>query len=77
MVAVYGAYFHGGLGILLMARYTVTGESRLATVNALKNLTARVLSWLAVAAFFLHNAGWARSPVFKPALCPDRAACRA
>ena len=33
-VAIYGGYFNGGLGILLMALYTLTGESRLNTVNA-------------------------------------------
>ncbi len=55
-VAVYGGYFNGGLGILLMALYTVAGESRLNTVNALKNLNSLVLSWLSVAAFVLAGA---------------------
>ncbi len=50
-VAVYGGYFNGGLGILLMALYTLTGESRLNTVNALKNLNSLVLSLLSVGAF--------------------------
>lgn len=50
-VAIYGGYFNGGLGILLMALYTLTGEGRIHTVNALKNLNSLVLSWLAVAAF--------------------------
>jgi uncharacterized membrane protein YfcA len=55
-VAIYGGYFNGGLGILLMALYTVTGESRIHTVNALKNLNSLVLSWLAVGAFVLAGA---------------------
>jgi uncharacterized membrane protein YfcA len=50
-VAVYGGYFNGGLGILLMALYTLSGESRLNTVNALKNLNSFVLSLLSVVAF--------------------------
>lgn len=50
-VSVYGGYFNGGLGILLMALYTLCGESRLNTVNALKNLNSFVLSLLSVAAF--------------------------
>ncbi len=50
-VAVYGGYFNGGLGILLMALYTLTGETRLNTVNALKNLNSFVLALLSVAAF--------------------------
>lgn len=52
-VSVYGGYFNGGLGILLMALYTVLGESSLSTVNALKNLCSLVLSLLSVAAFVL------------------------
>ncbi len=51
LTAVYGGYFNGGLGILLMALYAVTGESRINTANALKNLNSLVLSWLSVAAF--------------------------
>lgn len=58
-VAVYGGYFNGGLGILLMALYTVAGESRLNTVNGLKNLNSSVLSVLSVAAF-----AWAGSIVW-------------
>ncbi|MFP8780079.1 sulfite exporter TauE/SafE family protein [Hydrogenophaga sp. RWCD_12] len=55
-VAIYGGYFNGGLGILLMALYTVAGETRLNTVNALKNLNSLVLSWLSVAAFVIAGA---------------------
>ncbi len=50
-VSIYGDYFNGGLGILLMALYTLSGESRLNTVNALKNLNSFVLSLLSVVAF--------------------------
>ena len=50
-VAVYGGYFNGGLGILLMALYTVAGDRDLVKVNALKNLNSLVLSLLSVAAF--------------------------
>jgi len=56
VVAVYGGYFNGGLGILLMALYTVAGESRLNVVNALKNLNSLVLSWLSVGALVLNGA---------------------
>lgn len=56
LVAIYGGYFNGGLGILLMALYTVAGESRLNVVNALKNLNSLVLSWLSVAAFVIAGA---------------------
>ena len=50
-VAVYGGYFNGGLGILLMALYALAGERHLHTANALKNLNSLVLSLLSVAAF--------------------------
>jgi len=55
-VSVYGGYFNGGLGILLMALYTLTGESRMNQANALKNLNSFVLSILSVVAFALAGA---------------------
>ncbi|MDP4302942.1 sulfite exporter TauE/SafE family protein [Leptothrix discophora] len=51
LVSVYGGYFNGGLGILLMALYTLAGEARIHTANALKNLNSLLLSLLSVAAF--------------------------
>lgn len=62
-VAVYGGYFNGGLGILLMALYALTGESNLNTANALKNLNSLVLSLLSVAAF-----AWAGAVAWPQAL---------
>lgn len=50
-VAVYGGYFNGGLGILLMALYALCGESHIHTANALKNANSLILSLLSVAAF--------------------------
>ena len=61
-VAVYGGYFNGGLGILLMALYLLVGEQRLNTVNALKNLNSFVLSVLSVVAF-----AWAGAIVWREA----------
>jgi uncharacterized membrane protein YfcA len=55
-VAVYGGYFNGGLGILLMALYLLCGEQRLNTVNALKNLNSFVLSVVSVIAFAIGGA---------------------
>ncbi len=60
LVAVYGGYFNGGLGILLMALYVLCGEAELQRVNALKNLNSLVLSWLSVAAFVVAGViAWA------------------
>jgi uncharacterized membrane protein YfcA len=56
LVSVYGGYFNGGLGILLMALYTLTGEPRVNTANALKNFNSFVLSLLSVAAFAVAGA---------------------
>ena len=56
VVAIYGGYFNGGLGILLMALYTLSGEGRIHTVNALKNLNSLVLSLLSVVAFVVAGA---------------------
>ncbi|MBH1963055.1 MAG: sulfite exporter TauE/SafE family protein [Comamonadaceae bacterium] len=55
-VAIYGGYFNGGLGILLMALYLLCGEQRMHTVNALKNLNSFVLSIVSVIAFALGGA---------------------
>lgn len=62
-VAVYGGYFNGGLGILLMALYLLVGEQRLHTVNALKNLNSFVLSVVSVIAF-----AWGGAIVWRQAL---------
>lgn len=56
LVAIYGGYFNGGLGILLMALYLVCGEQRMHTVNALKNLNSFVLSVVSVIAFAIGGA---------------------
>lgn len=53
LVAVYGGYFNGGLGILLMALYLLAGVRHVHTANALKNLNSLVLSALSVGAFAL------------------------
>jgi uncharacterized membrane protein YfcA len=55
-VAIYGGYFNGGLGILLLALYSVCGEKQLTTSNALKNLNSLVLSLLSVATFAVAGA---------------------
>jgi len=63
LVSLYGGYFNGGLGIMLMALYSLAGEQQLNTVNALKNLNSFVLSLLSVAAF-----AWAGAIVWPQAV---------
>lgn len=56
LATVYGGYFNGGVGILLLALYLLVGETRLTTANALKNLNSSVLSVLSVLAYALGGA---------------------
>lgn len=53
LATLYGGYFNGGVGILLLALYPLVGESRLLTANALKNLSSAVLSVVSVLAYAL------------------------
>ena len=50
-VSVYGGYFNGGLGVLLLALLTLIGEINLNRMNALKNLVSAVLTVFAVAIY--------------------------
>ena len=47
-VCVYGGYFNGGLGILLLAALSLLGLRELHRANALKNLVSGVLTAIAV-----------------------------
>ncbi len=50
-VAVYGGYFNGGLGILLLALFGLLGQSNLNAMNGLKNLVSALLTAIAVAVY--------------------------
>ena len=52
-VSMYGGYFNGGLGILLMALYGLAGVPGVHAANALKNYHSLVLSLLSVGTFAL------------------------
>ncbi|MCI5109760.1 MAG: sulfite exporter TauE/SafE family protein [Marivita sp.] len=47
-VSVYGGYFNGGLGIMLLAAFGVVGMNNLHRMNGLKNLMSGILSVVAV-----------------------------
>lgn len=53
VVAVYGGYFNGGLGIVLLALFALWGMSDLHRMNGLKNGLSFVLSTISVAIFAL------------------------
>lgn len=50
-VSVYGGYFNGGLGILLMALFAASGIRALDVANGMKNALSFVLSAISVAVF--------------------------
>lgn len=52
-VAVYGGYFNGGLGIVLLALFSLWGMCDLNLMNGLKNLASFVISAISVATFAL------------------------
>lgn len=51
VVSVYGGYFNGGLGILLLAQLSLFGMTNLNAMNGLKNLFSAVLTAIAVVAY--------------------------
>ena len=50
-VAVYGGYFNGGLGILLLALFGLLGQTQLNAMNGMKNLVSALLTAIAVAIY--------------------------
>ena len=44
IVSVYGGYFNGGLGIMLLASFTIIGYRNLHFMNGMKNLLSAILS---------------------------------
>lgn len=51
LVSVYGGYFNGGLGIVLLALFSLWGMRDLNTMNGLKNGLSFILSAISVATF--------------------------
>jgi hypothetical protein len=50
-VCIYGGYFNGGLGILLLAAFGIIGMTNLHRMNGLKNLISAALSSVSVLAY--------------------------
>ena len=51
VVAIYGGYFNGGLGILLLALFGLLGQTQLNAMNGMKNLVSALLTAIAVAIY--------------------------
>jgi uncharacterized membrane protein YfcA len=54
VVAVYGGYFGGGMGILMLAAFALAGIGHVHTANGLKSMLGAIINGVAVAVF----AGW-------------------
>lgn len=50
-VSIYGGYFNGGLGILLLALFGLLGQSNLNAMNGSKNLISALLTAIAVVVY--------------------------
>ena len=63
IVSVYGGYFNGGLGIMLLASFTIIGYRNLHFMNGTKNLISAILSSASAIIFIFsglidwHSAG--------------------
>ena len=51
VVAVYGGYFNGGLGILCLALFGLLGQTQLHAMNGMKNLVSALLTAIAVGVY--------------------------
>lgn len=50
-VSIYGGYFNGGLGILLLALFGLLGQTKLNSMNGMKNVVSALLTAIAVAIY--------------------------
>lgn len=63
-IAMYGGYFGGGMGILMLATFSLLGFKNLTTMNALKTLLACFINGMAVIIFTLtHQIFWLQAVV--------------
>ncbi|WP_373456716.1 sulfite exporter TauE/SafE family protein [Loktanella sp. Alg231-35] len=53
VVSVYGGYFNGGLGIMLLATFSLIGYSNIHSMNGLKTVLSSLLSLVSSAAFIV------------------------
>jgi uncharacterized membrane protein YfcA len=63
LIGIYGGYFGGGLGIMMLALLSVIGLSNVHTMNGLRTLLGAIINGVAVVAFII-----ARAIAWEPAL---------
>lgn len=60
VIATYGGYFGGGMGIMMLAAFAIAGMTDLHAMNGLKALLAVAINGVALAAFIIDGAiAWA------------------
>ncbi|MCK6545165.1 sulfite exporter TauE/SafE family protein [Myxococcota bacterium] len=63
-IAVYGGYFGGGMGIMMLATWTAAGMTNIHSMNGLRTLLGTVLNGVAVISFLVAGAiSWAPGAV--------------
>jgi len=55
VIAVYGGYFGGGIGILMLAALAIFGMTDLSAMNGIKTMLSGVLNGVAVVVFVVHG----------------------
>jgi uncharacterized membrane protein YfcA len=56
IISVYGGFFGGGIGILMLALLAVMGMANIHAMNAIKNVLASCINGIAVVAFVIAGA---------------------
>ncbi len=56
VIAVYGGYFGGGMGIMMLATFAVSGLTDIHEMNGVKSVLAAALNGVALAAFVVKGA---------------------
>lgn len=56
VIAIYGGYFGGGMGILMLATLSLAGMTNIHAMNALKTILGAVINGVAVVAFIIAGA---------------------
>ena len=56
VIAIYGGYFGGGMGILMLATLSFAGMTNIHAINALKTILGALINGVAVVAFIVAGA---------------------
>ena len=60
VIAVYGGYFGGGMGIMMLAAFSIAGMTDIHEMNGIKTLLAVAINGVALVEFIAHGAiAWA------------------